>query len=347
MLQSIVCHDSRAVGGRDLLDKELSFLIWNALKGKKKVHFATIMDCCFSGENTRLYGLEDEGLPSKVRMRSPKLTPEDIKTFLGYEHYQVQDEFAKAPVGRHIGLAASKSNETAKEVFVKGEPRGIFTYSLIHSLQSAGRNIPYQELMKRTKIKVQQHVKKQSPQMLFNHKEDRQRIFLDGAAKDYKKHYLVYFDRSGGWKVNGGRLDGFTEGDIQSRTKFQLIEEEHQVIASKVFPTHSSVEGMNGFDKKETYEASLEDLAVEKLKVYLAPNVDQHFQDLLQEQLNSYPSDFIDIVQDPALAKYGLQQSKTGLGVRHIHDERFLTTTNQELVKQGMIDFVKSSRVHC
>ena len=57
-LQTLVCLDSRQEGGRDLIDKELGYLIAKTLDGKvpedgPKVHFLSIMDCCHSGSNTR------------------------------------------------------------------------------------------------------------------------------------------------------------------------------------------------------------------------------------------------------------------------------------------------------
>src|SRR5690606_19368727 len=51
--ETLVCYDSRLEGGRDLIDKELSYLIWRATKDKD-VHFLAVTDCCHSGSNTRL-----------------------------------------------------------------------------------------------------------------------------------------------------------------------------------------------------------------------------------------------------------------------------------------------------
>ena len=46
-LETVVCWDSRIDDGRDLMDKELSYLIWEATH-QNNPHFLALFDCCHS-----------------------------------------------------------------------------------------------------------------------------------------------------------------------------------------------------------------------------------------------------------------------------------------------------------
>ena len=85
VLHSMVCHDSRAEGGMDLVDKELSYLIWKTVEGKD-VHFVSIMDCCYAKTNTRWY--EDNGILVQDRMHGHRHGIRPLEKFLGHEHLQ-------------------------------------------------------------------------------------------------------------------------------------------------------------------------------------------------------------------------------------------------------------------
>ena len=78
--ETIVCVDSRTPGNRDLIDKELGYLIWDALEGKE-VHCLVIMDCCHAGHNMR--GQESSNM-------------------LRYRHEQASH--VKVPVEEYIGF---------------------------------------------------------------------------------------------------------------------------------------------------------------------------------------------------------------------------------------------------
>ncbi|MEO0341138.1 MAG: caspase family protein, partial [Bacteroidota bacterium] len=84
-LQTLVCSDSRNEGQRDLLDKELAYLIARSLKGKTKteqqkgIHFLSVFDSCHSGSITRS---DDE---TKQRMEDPGAQVKDLHSILGFE----------------------------------------------------------------------------------------------------------------------------------------------------------------------------------------------------------------------------------------------------------------------
>jgi uncharacterized caspase-like protein len=65
--ETLVCHDSRSVGGYDLADKELSYLL-DQISSRCK-HLLVILDCCHSGSGTRAI----EPVDADVRTRlAPK-----------------------------------------------------------------------------------------------------------------------------------------------------------------------------------------------------------------------------------------------------------------------------------
>ncbi|MCD8540150.1 MAG: caspase family protein [Leadbetterella sp.] len=51
--QTLVCSDSRSGVTRDLIDKEIGYLLYKTLRDKPDVHCLVVMDCCHSGSNTR------------------------------------------------------------------------------------------------------------------------------------------------------------------------------------------------------------------------------------------------------------------------------------------------------
>ena len=121
-LESLVCWDSRNEGGRDLMDKELSWLIWRAVEGKD-IPFVSIVDCCHSGrmrdtvEEVRARDIPDLGTGVKV------------EEYLGYADYQKSAQgLLSPPQGRRIHLAAARESELAKEINLKGVPQGVFSY---------------------------------------------------------------------------------------------------------------------------------------------------------------------------------------------------------------------------
>jgi len=82
--ETIVCVDSRDPGNpdtRDVIDKELGYLLWDALKDKK-VHCVVIMDCCHSGNNMR-GAVADKTLRFRHIPSSKNKVP--LEKYLGYD----------------------------------------------------------------------------------------------------------------------------------------------------------------------------------------------------------------------------------------------------------------------
>jgi hypothetical protein len=233
MSQTIVCHDSRTgrPGCRDMADKEVGFLIHSATKGRD-VHFLAVTDCCHSGSNTRDVAVV-EGLKARMADTCPA-TPRAID-YLGFKEW---NNF-QPPSSKHIHLAAAKNDETAKECKIGGVSRGVFTYSLIETLQQMNGNISYSELMQRVSIKASNKVKEQTPQLNAYGPTNTQDIRLSflGASERQGGNFLVSYTDNDGWTVNAGGVQGLpTEGG----SEFQM-ENGMKVTTTDVLPNYSKI----------------------------------------------------------------------------------------------------------
>jgi pimeloyl-ACP methyl ester carboxylesterase len=233
MSQTIVCHDSRTgkPGCRDMADKEIGFLIHSATKGRD-VHFLAVTDCCHSGTNTRDVAAT-EGVKARMADKCAA-TPRAID-YLGFKEWK---NF-QPPSSKHVHLAAAKNDETAKECPINGVKRGVFTYSLVETLQQMNGNISYAELMQRVSIKAKNRVKEQTPQLNAYGKTNTQDIRLNflGMAEQKGGNFLVTFSDADGWTVNAGGVQGLPS---QGGTEFKL-ENGMMVKTTKVLANYSKI----------------------------------------------------------------------------------------------------------
>lgn len=201
-LETLVCYDSRtgAADARDLVDKELGYLIYQATTGKD-IHFLMVADCCHSGSNTR-------DLSIKSRMADPDTRAPRAADFVGYSNYKK----GMPPAAKYVHLAAAKDSETAKEYKIEGTSRGVFTFSLLETLGQVGGNISYNEFVERVSLKVRNRVKEQQP-LLSGDTALIKNGFLSGKAEI--GNFLAYKSPTEGWCVNAGGVQGIpTEGAV-------------------------------------------------------------------------------------------------------------------------------------
>ncbi len=205
-LETIVCHDSRnGNGNRDLIDKELSYLIWKAVNGKS-IHFVAIMDCCHSGSNTRLG--PDSFTPRNHARQEVYLKPED---FLGFETYEPgADGSLTPPRASHVLLSAALSNQEAKEISANGQSRGVFTFSVLEALQMAGEPPTYADVVSWAAMRVRGLVMQQTPLLETGHSKDKNLTFLTAEPVKPSTRRLMAFDQEKGWITDGGLLEGST-----------------------------------------------------------------------------------------------------------------------------------------
>ena len=297
--ESLVCVDSRNKGGRDLMDKELSYLVWEATKDKN-VHFLAITDCCHSGTSFR----KMEGV--KERRQNPPKDQSAIpaKDYHGFKHYKkVGEDQYSPPRGRYIHIAAAQNKQTAKEVYVKDEPCGIFTYALVEALTAFRNQLSYKELTSRIGFRVRNAVKDQSPQLEALQTEDKDFFFLTDQKKEGPNFYLVAYDRKLGWALDAGALHGIKLGDDKSKTVLRL-QDDHQITVTKVLADYSKVEGMENYDKKKSLKAVIVQRPIEKLLLTFAENCDKEGMQYLKDMLQDNSSDLFQLTTKKTEARY-------------------------------------------
>ena len=262
--QSLVCWDSRRPGGRDLMDKELAFLIWKYSTGLQKpnLRFVVITDSCHSGSVTRELS---EGLPASLRERTLEpVTSVDATDYYGYHEtvngqrgyiisQEEGNERIRVETGPHIHLAAARDSQTAKENQVNGAVRGLFTYSLLNALQESKGLISYSELIRRTEIQLKTFVTDQNPMLSLEMlpSDSARSQFLRGNGLPVQRTNWVYFNAQRGWCIDAGGLLGASAGDevrLENSLKTKITE---------VFPDESVIFEKIGMEPEQRYAATL------------------------------------------------------------------------------------------
>ncbi len=284
--ETIVCHDSRIPGGRDLIDKELATLIWLATKDSDN-HFLAVMDCCHSGSNTR-------DLEIRARMAEPSsFVPRDASGFFGKEHWVNY----QPPSARHVHLAAAKDSETAKELSIQGTPRGAFTFNLIQTLQQMGTCITYEELTAHVGQRVRNLVKEQTPLCdAYKVPADVGFTFLGASLK--KGEYLVSYDNTEGWIVNIGGVQGVPPTGATLK-----LDKGAEIKITEVRANFSKVAGMELMATDTQYKASLtaideRNLALPRLRVAISNDSEKEGIDILKSEWQKNAPETLQLVDN-------------------------------------------------
>ncbi len=240
--ETLVCYDSRSTGGWDLADKEISQLI--AEVAKNDPHITIILDCCHSGSGTR-DALDDPEIDMSVRRVETDERIRPVDTFIVTSE-QVNTLYASGtrsalnggdwvdlPQGRHVLLAACRADETAKEIILGGERRGVFSYYLQDTMQRTGEALSYRDLFKNTNALVRKKVSRQAPVLEATNTSDTDQLFLGGALAPTSPYFTLSFDRDRGWVLDGGAVHGIPVP----------IDTETTILA--LFPFDDSLAGLN------------------------------------------------------------------------------------------------------
>lgn len=314
MHETIVCWDSVNEGGRDLMDKELSYLIWKVTEGKD-IHFLAVTDCCNSGSNTRLARVN-------VRRTPPTYQKIPLEEYEGFAFYkQVEENRFSPPVGRHVHLAASRADETAKEIYVRGEAHGAFTYTMLEVLTSANGNITYDELISRLRIRLRNAVEDQSPQLGVISSGDANLLFLSGDKQTTQSYLIGYELATDAWYVNAGIWQGINAGDAGMKTLFKINDDGFEVEVTEVFANRAKVAGMDVYNKRKSYSATLSQLATPRFQIAFAPGSDEEGMNTLQTLIKGKKSDLYELTETPEQARYLIHAE---------HFNYFLTTPYNE-----------------
>lgn len=220
--QTLVCYNG---DGNDttfeglpiyLADKELAVLLKEVeTAGSKAPHIIVTLDSCHSGSGTRQFA-DPTGLTTRVyRSRNALLegAQRDLKDYLG-GHFQTNE--LKVPVSKHVAISACEDIETAGDL---GEG-GIFTLSLLDTLENTTGTVDYANLFAKTRSKANTKRRKQNPQFALIGGFDPYTSFIEGETQDVHSRYNV-FKRVSSWYVACGAINGLP-ADKASETKLVL-----------------------------------------------------------------------------------------------------------------------------
>ncbi len=195
--ETLVCYDSRSPGGYDLADKELKYLL--AKVAEKEPRVIVIFDCCHAGAGTRniVEGVRLAPEDTRDRPLSSFIFAED-ETFKNFLLTSSEVDKKKTgldlPRGKHILLAACRDYQYSKEYRGDdGEPRGVFSYSLLQSLQQTNGRLSYSDLARNVAALVKGKVQDQEPQIEATNPEELKESFLGDAIPERP----FYFTREG------------------------------------------------------------------------------------------------------------------------------------------------------
>ncbi|MEL6656824.1 MAG: caspase family protein [Bacteroidota bacterium] len=302
-LETVVCWDSRIDDGRDLMDKELSYLIWEATH-QNNPHFVALFDCCHSGTNTR-----DVRVTSRMA-ETAKNVPQ-ARDFHGLERYQSSTAAAGRvdlipPRGRHIQLAAARASETAKELKIGDQTRGAFTYNLIALLEQYNGQITYSQLVNNLRVKVSNFVDRQTPQIDATEAEDKNLYFLGMVPSNSRENFTVNYDKKADkWLVDAGSIHNWPASrakEIQLSAK--IGSEMVPLTVSSVNIFRSVLEDTGQLDKEKSYLAFLDELPVNKVKVHLHQDGDAAGLAAVETAMKDRPSVYYDSIGKASEADY-------------------------------------------
>ena len=331
-LQCITLQEKDEEGRRHIVDKELGYLIARLMENKGPdekgnipgVHFLSIMDCCYSGSNTRY----EEGIAVRRSRNAPAI--DNVEKLLGfspgniyYEELEESNGEFKIPRGgikhgRHLSISAARNVEKAiertmeyKEEQVNGEiitkerRQGIFTYSLIRTLEESGTNITYGELIRRVKMQVRSMTENQIPVLESTFAEEEDLLFLNNEFQTPAKVYEVAY-RTGNWYMNAGAINGLVEGNDLQPTTIKLkasnnnkntsdISHEKTVSVLRVFATECllDLKALQEIDKSKLWLAIIDKMPFPRIRVGLADDVSLTMRENWEAAFNSYQPRFV------------------------------------------------------
>ncbi|MEP7233276.1 MAG: caspase family protein [Ginsengibacter sp.] len=279
--ETIVCVDSRdpnAPGARDIIDKELAFLLWDALsKGekdadteKKGPHCLVIMDCCHSGNNTRAAARLTD---IKFRYESPSDDKIPLDKYIGYHQgfYKITNGNAKIKIARYVHMAAARDSEKAQESF----SGGLFTSKLIEVLRTGGTSKSYRELVQVLSITINNQASDQNPVAYARVEKDLDLKFLGNGIKAYQPSYEVRYDFAANkWILYGGAFHAIVpaSGNAKTIVKINKGQVEVEIEVKEVGPFTSILDSvaMASLDKEIGYQAVIVRMANRLTKVGLS-----------------------------------------------------------------------------
>ncbi|MBD2773306.1 caspase family protein [Iningainema tapete] len=331
-IETLVCYDSRTSEGRDLADKELSYLIEQV--ANKNPHILIILDSCHSGTATRD--------PEVVeRQTNPDGKVRDLKDFIfppEWVHYRLSNSYQRP---KHVAIAACRDIQTAKEhTGSNGKRRGAFSYFLTEALQRTNSSLSYANLVQDINALITGKVKEQSPQIEAT-SDDLIQSFLGGVAGKRISYFTLTYDGETHrhWVINGGILHGIrptSEGETRiaifpQETELEKLQEIDNAIGearlTQVFTEVSIAEIIDDssqLSQDEPYWAVVTEVPLPKLKVYFQK--DNGCVELARKALStvnaSKPSLFVRETESLTDADYYLEAINGQFWLKQVADKQ-------------------------
>lgn len=225
LVETLVCYDSRQEGKFDLTDKALSALI--AEVAENESHIVVLFDSCHSGSITRAVTADTEvrsrRVPRDERVRPATELELTASRSNASRAADREVKWVSLPAGRHVVLSACHSHEEAKETRSGGRQHGIFSFSLLETLQSAGEGLTYRDLFKRVTALVRTRAQQQTPVIEVAAAGDLDQPFLGGAVRKQPPYYTLSHDKQEGWIIDGGAAHGIAAPIGQETTVLALF----------------------------------------------------------------------------------------------------------------------------
>ena len=335
--ETLVCYDSRMPDGMDLADKEIATLL--DLVAAKGAHVVVITDCCNSGGNTRDLSevknrsveqdwrqeigpggeiVRETRAPMRLRSLDSYILPRNTTATRSLA--DAGDMATIVPNPRHVHMAAAHSFQLAKETWLGGSPRGVFTYTLLEVLNKAVGPLTYNDLMRQVQQIVTRRTFEQNPQIHAPVLEDLDRNFLGGAVTRRKQYYTLSHDRDQGWVIDAGAVHGMVMGTPAQATLLSVFAEDAtqaeledldmalgKVSVREVQPERSLVTAEGGLflDTHTVYRARIFAMAVKPLRIHLRGTED-HALNLLRIAIGNSQeaSQLLALVDRPAESDY-------------------------------------------
>ncbi len=288
-MQTLVCHDSREPGNRDLSNKEISYLIWKYTYGKD-VHFLTVFDSCHSGSITR-------GKDAVThRMADPNPTPAHLSDLEGSKDYiQTGEGQFTPPLAPHIALSSCRTYESSVEMTIGNKRRGLFTWGFLETLKSNPLDkLTYDELLSKINAKIQNKYKHQHPLYSTYHGFDANQYFMSGELKSKSDAIVFYKNEKQKWFINQGEVHGLKQG---AYIMCQTEEGNQKAEIEKTYAGEAEVSYKSWMNPQNQYDVLYIENPETPLMVKITHSDNDNTKDILVHTINENYND-IWIVDD-------------------------------------------------
>lgn len=247
--ETIVCVDSRDgmnAGSRDLIDKELAYLLWRSLRANGP-HCLVIMDCCHAGNNTRGTAA---ATTFRSRMDAPSSLIVPLDQYIGFNDpagfYDPRNGRASIKDANYVKLSAAQDFEKALET----DDGGVFTSRLVACLEAGGTARSYQSIIQQLGVSVNNRASDQHPVIEAFPEADMHRSFLKNDIVPYRQTFAVRYANVNGdmkWVMYVGAMQGITASAGNERSLVRVVDGLGKIdVEAEIVATTSELSILSG-----------------------------------------------------------------------------------------------------